>query len=69
VSRTPSPETQAKTLRRQLNATERELQDALSHCDKLQKRAVAAERELAEWKARFDKLLDNVPKLKGAAHG
>mgnify|MGYP003465901709 CR=1 FL=1 len=62
MSRTPSLETQVRSLRRQLAEEEQRAVGFMRERDIYRVRATKAEQECAEWKARFDKLLERTPK-------
>lgn len=61
MSRQPSVDTQLRNAKSQLRETTRQLEIAREVCRRLEARASKAEREVAEWKGRFDSLLRAIP--------
>lgn len=61
MSKSPSEKTQLATARRELKRALQRLQAANASVHEYRTRATRAEQELAEWKARFDKLLERTP--------
>jgi hypothetical protein len=57
VAKAPSEKTQLIAARRQIKQLEYELSGSRLDCTKYRARATTAEKEVAEWKARFDELL------------
>ena len=62
MPRKQSAETRLREVRRCLQAANTRAGELLSQRDAWAKRATAAEAELAEWKRRFDLLLERSPK-------
>lgn len=62
MAKQPSVETQLRTARADLRRTQAELHRANLAANEYRIRATKAEQEAAEWKSRFDKLLDREPK-------
>lgn len=58
MPREPSDKTKLARVRRQLTDRQQELNEARIDCSLYRSRATKAEQEVAEWKQRFDKLLD-----------
>lgn len=58
MSRPPSEKTQLAAARREIKKLECELATLRGECRLYRARATAAEQAVAEWKARFDKLLE-----------
>jgi FtsZ-binding cell division protein ZapB len=64
MSRTPSDATLLRDAKRDLNETRAYLRDARRQCEAYRIRAMQAEQECAEWKERFDLLLERTPEVK-----
>ena len=64
MSRPPSDATLLRAAKRDLNETRAYLRDARRQCEAYRIRATQAEQECAEWKARFDLLLQRTPEVK-----
>jgi len=58
MSRLPSEKTQLATSRRMIRDLQREVQDLAGEVRRYRFRATQAEQACAEWKQRFDKLLE-----------
>lgn len=65
MSRSPSDKTLLASERRISKELREQLRQASIDVSIYRGRAQKAEQELAEWKARFDKLLERTPKLTG----
>jgi hypothetical protein len=61
VSKQPSDKTLIANLRRELKQARTSLSNRTQDCDHYRRRAAQAEKELAEWKLRFDLLLARTP--------
>lgn len=57
MSKPPSPQTEIRTLKRELNYLRQDNQRLKADCIKFRERATKAEQEVAEWKQRFDALM------------
>lgn len=62
MSKAPSTETQLRTAKRELALTRDDLDLCKRQREDARAQAHRLANELAEWKARFDKLLDRTPK-------
>lgn len=62
MSKAPSMETQLRNAQREWVYYEKRCEQVSAAHDAWKMRAVKAEQELAEWKSRFDKLLERTPK-------
>lgn len=62
MSKPPSDKTVIANLRRSLREETARTQSAITEREAYRARATRAEQEVAEWKARFDKLLERTPK-------
>lgn len=58
MSRMPSEKTQLATAKRMVRDLQREVQTLIAEQSRYRARATQAEQQTAEWKARFDKLLE-----------
>lgn len=65
MARPPSPETQLRTTRALIRGLEKELARARQQVTDYRARATKAEQESAEWKRRFDILLQRDEQKKG----
>lgn len=62
MSRAPSVETQLRNVKSELAREEKRARQFASERDQYRIRATKAEQEVAEWKRRFDLLLERTPK-------
>lgn len=58
MSRAPSEKTQLANLRREIKSLSQRCIDLTQSCTEYRNRATRAEQSCAEWKQRFDKLLE-----------
>jgi hypothetical protein len=63
MSRKPSDATVVRRLRADLNRAESDKNTLNANCLQWRARATKAEQEAAEWRKRFDALLERTPKL------
>jgi hypothetical protein len=61
LSRKPSPETELRTVRRELKKWKAGYDERVKDCTAFRMRAIKAEEESADWKRRFDLLLARSP--------
>ena len=62
MSRKPSVETELRTVRAEFKRYRAAYDERIRDCTAFRLRAIKAEEECAEWKRRFDLLLDRTPK-------
>lgn len=62
MSRAPSEKTQLRTAERVIKQLRAEVLEVRRERDAYRSRATQAEQQVAEWKARFDALLQRMPK-------
>lgn len=58
MSRMPSEKTQLTTAKRMIRELQQEVRNVVAEVTRYRTRATQAEQQAAEWKARFDKLLE-----------
>ena len=62
MSRKPSPETELRAVRAEFSRFQATYDERIRECTAFRLRAIKAEEECAEWKRRFDLLLERTPK-------
>lgn len=67
MGRIASPETQLRKAERENRALHGKLFDMQAQRDTFRSRVTRAEQEVAEWKSRFDRLLERTPKINSGA--
>lgn len=66
MSRKPSPETELRTVRREIKRWKAGYDERVKDCTAFRLRAIKAEEEAADWRKRFDLLLARTPAKPGA---
>jgi hypothetical protein len=68
MSRKPTPETELKTVKRELRQSQEDAAKWLRDANTYRARAMQAEQECADWRKRFDLLLARTPAKPEVSH-